>query len=58
MNRPKIVAAAKASFLHGDQWAYAAGIVAIALGGILVFFGFPKRDRERELLAQYAAEDA
>src|SRR3954451_7433344 len=54
----QIVAAAKASFLQGDQWAYLAGIVAIALGGALVFFRFPKREEEQGLLARYAAEDA
>jgi MFS family permease len=54
----QITSAAKASFLHGDQWAYTAGLVAVALGGALVFWCFPKRERERELLAQYAAEDS
>ena len=54
----QITAAAKTSFLHGDQWAYTAGIVAVLLGAVLVFFFFPKADRERELLASYAAEDA
>jgi EmrB/QacA subfamily drug resistance transporter len=53
----QIIAAAKASFLQGDQWAYLAGIIAIALGGALVFFLFPKRDEEEALLAQYHAED-
>ena len=38
-------AAAKASFLQGDDWAYLAGIVAIVLGGVLVFFMFPGRTR-------------
>jgi MFS transporter, DHA2 family, multidrug resistance protein len=54
----QIVAAAKSSFLQGDEWAYIAGIVAILLGAALVFFKFPKRDGERELLEQYEAEDA
>jgi hypothetical protein len=54
----QIVAAAKSSFLQGDEWAYLAGIVAILLGAALVFFMFPKRDGERELLEQYEAEDA
>jgi DHA2 family multidrug resistance protein-like MFS transporter len=54
----QIKAAAKTSFLQGDQWAYTAGIVAILLGAALVFFLFPRKDRERELLAQYHAEDA
>ena len=53
----QIVAAAKTSFLQGDQWAYTAGIVAIILGAALVFFCFPKRDDEQRLLAQYHAED-
>jgi DHA2 family multidrug resistance protein-like MFS transporter len=54
----QIIAAAKASFLQGDAWAYTAGIVAVLIGGALVFFAFPKRDEEQRLLAQYAAEDA
>jgi MFS transporter, DHA2 family, multidrug resistance protein len=54
----QIIAAAKASFLQGDAWAYTAGIVAILLGAALVFFFFPKRDEEERLLAQYNAEDA
>src|SRR5262249_35479888 len=53
----QIIAAAKASFLHGDAWAYAAGIVAVLIGAALVFFGFPKRDEEQRLLAKYNAED-
>src|SRR5262245_23534079 len=54
----QIVAAAKTSFLQGDQWAYTAGIVAVLLGAVLVFFRFPKRQEEEELLARYHAEDA
>ena len=53
----QITAAAKESFLQGDQWAYLAGIVAVLIGATLVFSLFPKRDRERELLAGYHAED-
>jgi EmrB/QacA subfamily drug resistance transporter len=53
----QITAAAKASFLQGDQWAYTAGIVAILLGTALVFFLFPRKDDEQRLLAQYHAED-
>ncbi len=54
----QIIAAAKASFLQGDELAYAAGIVAVLLGGALVFFFFPKRDEEESLLARYQAEDS
>jgi len=53
----QITAAAKASFLAGDQWAYLAGIVAILLGAVIVFFLFPKKDEEQKLLAEYHAED-
>ncbi len=53
----QIIAAAKSSFLQGDEWAYAAGIVAILLGAALVFFRFPKREEEQALLARYQAED-
>jgi EmrB/QacA subfamily drug resistance transporter len=53
-----IIAAAKTSFLQGDQWAYTAGIVAVVLGAMLVFFFFPRVEREQELLAGYAREDA
>ncbi len=56
--RQSIIEAAKASFLKGDQWAYTAGIVAVLLGAALVFFKFPHAERERRLLAGYAAEDA
>jgi DHA2 family multidrug resistance protein-like MFS transporter len=54
----QITNAAKTSFLDGDQWAYTAGIVAILLGAVVVFFLFPKREEEERLLASYQAEDA
>jgi len=53
----QITAAAKASFLSGDQWAYLAGIVAIIVGAALVFFMFPRKDDEQRLLAEYHATD-
>ena len=52
-----IVAGAKESFVKGDQWAYTAGILAIALGAGLVFFLFPSKKGEEELLAEYQALD-
>jgi EmrB/QacA subfamily drug resistance transporter len=52
-----IVAGAKTAFLQGDQWAYLAGILAVLLGAALVFFMFPKMEREQELLAEYHTED-
>jgi MFS transporter, DHA2 family, multidrug resistance protein len=54
----QIVAAAKASFLKGDELAYTAGIVAVLLGAALVFFLFPKKGEEEALLASYAAADS
>jgi MFS transporter, DHA2 family, multidrug resistance protein len=53
----QITAAAKRSFLDGDQWAYSAGVVAVLLGAVLVFFCFPRKEREQELLTRYHAED-
>jgi MFS transporter, DHA2 family, multidrug resistance protein len=53
----QITAAAKTSFLKGDQWAYTAGIVAILIGAAIVFFLFPKREEEEALLLSYRAED-
>jgi hypothetical protein len=53
----QITAAARAAFLSGGQYAYIAGIIAVLAGAALVFFLFPKRDKERELIAQYHQED-
>lgn len=53
----QIVGAARVSFLDGGDWAYLAGIAAVLIGAAIVFFAFPKRDGERELLAAYEAED-
>jgi MFS family permease len=54
----QITTAARTSFLEGDDWAYAAGIVAILLGATLVFLLFPRKAEEAELLARYHAEDS
>jgi hypothetical protein len=53
-----IISAAKSSFLEGDQWAYGAGLLSVLVGAALVFFMFPKREREEELRASYHAADA
>jgi DHA2 family multidrug resistance protein-like MFS transporter len=53
-----IIAGARTAFLNGDQWAYSAGIVAILLGAVLVFFLFPRKQEEAELLERYHIEDA
>jgi DHA2 family multidrug resistance protein-like MFS transporter len=54
---PQITEAAKISFVDGQDWAYLAGVIAIALGFVLVFLMFPKHDHERRLMARYRQED-
>lgn len=53
-----IVEGARGAFLHGDSWAYIAGIIAILLGALLVATRFPKKEEEAQLLASYAKQDA
>jgi len=53
----QITAAAKTSFLQGDQWAYSAGLIAVVAGAALVFFFFPRPQEELRLLEEYHAED-
>ncbi|GAA1978835.1 efflux MFS transporter LfrA [Microbacterium pumilum] len=53
----QITAAAKESFLAGDQWAYTAGLIAVLIGAALVFIFFPRKDRESALVAGYHATD-
>jgi DHA2 family multidrug resistance protein-like MFS transporter len=53
----QITAAAKQSFLDGDQWAYTAGLLAVLIGAVLVWFCFPKKEQEEALLASYHEED-
>jgi MFS family permease len=57
-NADQILAAAKQSFLDGDQWAYTAALVAVLVGMSLVFFVFPRKDEEETLRAAYRAQDA
>jgi MFS transporter, DHA2 family, multidrug resistance protein len=53
----QIVAAAQASFLHGEDLAYTAGIIAVLIGAAIVFFLFPKAAEERRLLRSYSEHD-
>jgi len=53
----EIIAGARSSFLDGADWAYTAGLVAVVLGAVLVFFCFPRHEREQELLARYHRDD-
>jgi hypothetical protein len=52
-----IIAGARESFVAGQDRAFGAAAIAVALGAVLVWFCFPDRQRELELLAGYAAED-
>jgi len=54
----QITAAAKESFLSGDQWAYTAGVVAVLIGFVLVRLVFPSHRDEDRLLTEYHARDA
>ena len=54
----QIIEAARVSFLKGDDWAFAIGVVAILIGALLVWFFFPKRQEELDLLESYARQEA
>jgi DHA2 family multidrug resistance protein-like MFS transporter len=54
---PQITAAAKASFLQGDDSAYIAGIIAVLLGAALIFFKYPRKEDERKSVAEFHAQD-
>ena len=53
----EITAGAKTSFLAGADEAYLAGIIAVLIGGAIIFVLFPKKADEERLLAEYHAED-
>src|SRR5262249_10215340 len=53
----QITSAAQSSFLDGADWAYFAAMVAGALGMSLVFFFFPKKEKEAALRAGYHTRD-
>ena len=53
----QITAAAKESFLAGDDYAYMAGIIFVVLGAVLIFLKYPKKDQEHELEAKFHAAD-
>ena len=48
-----ILTSAKISFLAGDHLAYTAGIIAILLGGVIIYFKFPRHEEEKQLLSMY-----
>jgi EmrB/QacA subfamily drug resistance transporter len=53
----QIIAAARQAFVDGQDKAYLAGLVAVAIGALLITFLFPKHDEERALLEAYLVED-
>ncbi|WP_426572821.1 MFS transporter [Aquihabitans sp. McL0605] len=53
----QIIQGAKQAFLDGQDKAYLAGIAAVLLGGVLIWFLFPKREEELALLQAYLDED-
>jgi hypothetical protein len=53
----QIIAGARSSFLDGVDWAYTTGLIAMVAGAVLVFFCFPKHQREQELLDRYHEDD-
>lgn len=54
----EIITAAKQSFVDGQHWAFAAGVVAVGLGGLLIATMYPGHARERALLDDYHRIDA
>lgn len=54
----QIVAAARESFIQGQDWAYLSGMLAVMAGGVLVWFCFPAHDEEQSLLRSYQEADA
>jgi MFS family permease len=54
----QITAAAKSSFLQGDQWAYLAAMIAVLIGMTIVFRFFPRHTEELELRASYLHADS
>ena len=54
----QIVDAAKLSFLNGSDVAYAAGIITMAVGMVIVLVFFPRKERENQMYAEYAKQSS
>ncbi len=54
----QIIDAARTSFLDGSDRTFVAGLIAVLLGSALVYFLFPRRDAERDMLERFHREDA
>ena len=55
--KEQIISAAKTSFVEGQKWSYAVGMIAIALGGLVIWKFYPGLEEETQLMAEYARED-
>ena len=53
----EIITAARESFLAGANWAYAAGVLFVLSGAAVVFFLFPKKEKEEAMIAAYQKQD-
>jgi hypothetical protein len=53
----QIISAARSSFLEGDRLAYLAGLLAVGIGGALVFVFFPRKDEEQRLRRAFRSAD-
>jgi hypothetical protein len=53
----QILAAAKSSFLEGDERAYVAGFFAVIVGAALVLVFFPRKDAEERMRMAFHAAD-
>lgn len=53
----QIITAARQAFEDGDQKSYAAAILVVVVGAVIVSFAYPKHDEEKRLLAHYSSED-
>ena len=54
----QIVAAARQSFVDGQTFAFAVGIVAMLVGLTVVWFGFPTKKAETDLVESYSLSDS
>jgi hypothetical protein len=53
----QIVAAAKQSFVDGQQVSFTVGIVSMLIGLAVVWFGFPTKNAEIDLVTGYQRSD-
>ena len=53
----KITRGARIAFEAASHWAHSAGLIAVALGAVLVFLAYPRKQQEQDLFARYHAED-